>query len=1088
MKTKRLYSLFRAPAKLKFLLSLVPSLAACQIAHAAEYKLLHAFAGGAGDGREPTSESSLLPSGDTFYGMTTSGGKYTNGVIYQVNMNGSGIHVIRSFNGYAILNPNGSKQDGALPVGTPVLIGSTLYGMTQEGGSNRLGTVFQVNTDGNGFQVMHHFGGFAEADGFALYGSLIVVGTNLLGLTEDGGTNGLSTGTVFSIGADGSGYRVIHSFTPADGEGPQGSLVQSGSVLYGMTGSTIFQINPDGSGYQSLHTFMGGANDGLTARGSLVVSGPYLYGMTYSGGSNDLGAIFSFNTNTLQIQVLHSFSLSEAWGPYGDLALSGSTLYGESYTGVTNSFGGLLGSGAVFQINTSGSGYQLLHVFLFPINPTDGSLPFGTPLVLGSTLYGVTSLGCSTKYDGGGIFELLLNGGGGGPPPSAPTLSITGPAKNATVITSSIPVAGTTHGAVAVTNVVLTLNGAPLHVSTADKFVKWTAEAAGLQPGTNTIVAYAVNADGVSSAQDVVSFFYKVTAELTGDIIGRGTLTPDDIGKQLDIGQGYTMKALASPGFELSDWTLALGTNISTFTNSEISLQMQSDLVLTVTFVDIEAPTVTITTKAGSGSNAVVTIAGAAKDNVGVTAVWCQVGSSGWNLAATTDAFTNWTDVVVLNPGENTIQVYAEDAAGNRSTTNTVKLDNTSPDLAPETIAGTMLDLVTSGATTWLSFDAATFSQVASNGTDAAVGAYTYTLTAGNTALLALNFTAPPAMISSSVVNLDFASGTFSNSSSKSGFFTLHDASSTVPLSLSGLTLHGAGAGGYRFTNQYGDGTFTGSDTSGNYSGTYSFSPYSPNGGILLASLTNAADLGAADYLLLNFFAASNLYFLASINGDNVTSTNAGAFTAAGQTVTKGYTAPLSINGLVSAVTQISPNGFRISYDVSYGPANFGSFTTETSVFSLVGTYAYIRTGPKTAILQTLGSLPPDEALDTDSILTFTSKTSANFIGPFTHGTFTFLTPASHVPVSLAGRTISISGKHSSGAFAFDDGSFTGSGGLSAYSGTYTFAPYGPQEVLVVLTSGATDYLLLWFSSATTGSCRLDNGAGQVKSGPFTMK
>ena len=130
---------------------------------------------------------------------------------------------------------------------------------------------------------------------------------------------------------------------------------------------------------------------------------------------------------------MHSFALTEAWGPHGDLALSGSTLYGMTYGGVTNHGKiGSVGSGAVFQINTTGNDYQVLHTFEFPIVADDGSLPFGTPIVLGSELYGMTSLGGSSglplgSTDGGCIFSLTIV-------PSyatqAPTITTTGPLPN----------------------------------------------------------------------------------------------------------------------------------------------------------------------------------------------------------------------------------------------------------------------------------------------------------------------------------------------------------------------------------------------------------------------------------------------------------------------------------------------------------------------------------------------------------------------------------------------------------------------------------------------------------------------------------
>jgi uncharacterized repeat protein (TIGR03803 family) len=406
-----------------------------QNADAATYRLVHAFTGGKNDGRTPTFESSLTVSGPYLYGMTQDGGQSSNGVLFQIQTDGTGLKLVHTFNGWAVLNPAGSKEDGAYPVGTPVLSGSTLYGMTEEGGSGDglgygLGTVFSVNTDGSGFQVLHSFG--ALNDGYAPQGSLILSGSTLYGMTEAGGTNGISAGIIFSIGTNGSGYQILHSFI-SDGGAPKGSLILWGSTLYGMTAGEIFLINTDGSGYLPVHVFAGTPADGSQAYGSLTRSGAYLYGMTSTGGANNVGTVFQLNLIGSRFQILHSFALNEAWGPYGDLALSGSTLYGMTYGGVTNyDHIGSVGSGAVFQINTNGSGYQVMHTFEFPIISDDGSLPFGTPIVLGSELYGMTSLGGSTglplgSKDGGCIFALSLAGSSGSGGSGAPAITTASP-------------------------------------------------------------------------------------------------------------------------------------------------------------------------------------------------------------------------------------------------------------------------------------------------------------------------------------------------------------------------------------------------------------------------------------------------------------------------------------------------------------------------------------------------------------------------------------------------------------------------------------------------------------------------------------
>ncbi len=99
-------------------------------------------------------------------------------------------------------------------------------------------------------------------------------------------------------------FQLLHSFTGgSDGSNPEGSLIQSGSTLYGMTyegGSggygTIFSEPVAGGPETILHSFTGGNADGEYPDGSLIQSGSTLYGMTNGGGSGGKGTIFSITT------------------------------------------------------------------------------------------------------------------------------------------------------------------------------------------------------------------------------------------------------------------------------------------------------------------------------------------------------------------------------------------------------------------------------------------------------------------------------------------------------------------------------------------------------------------------------------------------------------------------------------------------------------------------------------------------------------------------------------------------------------------------------------------------------------------------
>lgn len=198
---------------------------------------------------------------------------------------------------------SGGATDGGQPLGTLTLSGGMLYGMANSGGSKGFGTIFQVATDGSSFTLLHNFTN-GTADDRAPSGSLILSGSTFYGVTSGGGNN--LWGVVFRMNLDGSGYTNLHSFAnvTSDGRSPFGSLLLAGSTLNGMTGfagsrgnGTIFKINIDGTGFNLLHSFAGPPCDGSSPQGDLTIAGSTLYGTTYSGGSSYNGTVFSLLLN-----------------------------------------------------------------------------------------------------------------------------------------------------------------------------------------------------------------------------------------------------------------------------------------------------------------------------------------------------------------------------------------------------------------------------------------------------------------------------------------------------------------------------------------------------------------------------------------------------------------------------------------------------------------------------------------------------------------------------------------------------------------------------------------------------------------------
>jgi uncharacterized repeat protein (TIGR03803 family) len=109
--------------------------------------------------------------------------------LFKMNLNGTGFTTLHSFV---------PSTDGQSPSGTLALIGSTLYGTAGSGGLNDGGTIFRMNVDGSDFNVLHAFAAYGVgSDGRGPQAGLTLSGSTLYGTTQVGGSNNM--GTVFSI-------------------------------------------------------------------------------------------------------------------------------------------------------------------------------------------------------------------------------------------------------------------------------------------------------------------------------------------------------------------------------------------------------------------------------------------------------------------------------------------------------------------------------------------------------------------------------------------------------------------------------------------------------------------------------------------------------------------------------------------------------------------------------------------------------------------------------------------------------------------------------------------------------------------------
>ncbi|MGD0260615.1 MAG: choice-of-anchor tandem repeat GloVer-containing protein [Verrucomicrobiota bacterium] len=413
MKTS-LKNLYIPPVLIAWLGLLLAGRAAAQT-----FTNLHNFTGP--DGENP--QAGLIISGNTLYGACDSGGGSRIGTVFAVNTNGTGftnLYNLTAPPGFSSSDssPSSTNSDGAYPDGTMTLSGNTLYGTAYFGGSAGAGTVFAVNTNGTGFTNLHSFAAgsgsfpqnYTNSDGACPEAGLVISGNTLYGTTEKGGSSGL--GAVFKVNSNGTGFTNLHSFTGGtNGAVPEG-LALSGSTLYGEAGGlysgddgTVFKVNTDGTSFTNLHSFAAGSWPS-----ALVLSGNTLYGTTYNGGSAGNGTVFAVNTNGTGFTNLYTFTAtsgplstnSDGANPMGPMILSGNILYGTTYNG------GSSGNGAVFALNTNGTGFTTLYAFTAEssgIN-SDGANPQAGLILSGDTLYGTAQYGGSSGY--GTVFSITL--------------------------------------------------------------------------------------------------------------------------------------------------------------------------------------------------------------------------------------------------------------------------------------------------------------------------------------------------------------------------------------------------------------------------------------------------------------------------------------------------------------------------------------------------------------------------------------------------------------------------------------------------------------------------------------------------------
>ncbi len=249
-----------------------------------------------------------------------------------------------------------------------------------------------------------------------------------------------------------------------------------------------------------------------------------------------------------------------------------------------------------------------------------------------------------------------------------PTFSITNLIAGQRLVNGVFIVKGTASDNWQMSNVVYRLNGgAWSNAVTVNSWTNWSADLV-LMPGTNTILAYAADSSGNTSATNTLNFQFVLTNQLQLFTIGLGTISPNYSNAWLEVGRNYSITSAPAAGFKFTNWTSSQGWESNA---APLSFMMASNLTLTANFFDTNKPTLSITNLivGQRWSNLVFTAKGTSTDNWQVASVQVQLNGGIWTNATGT---TNWSAPLTLTPGTNTLAAYATDTTGNNSQTNSV--------------------------------------------------------------------------------------------------------------------------------------------------------------------------------------------------------------------------------------------------------------------------------------------------------------------------------------------------------------------------------------------------------------------------------
>ena len=224
---------------------------------------------------------------DSFLYGVAGGGSFVSdsGSLFKIKIDGTQYQKLFEFK-----NP---KTQGIYPFGRLVRKGNVLYGATKQGGIHNYGVLYQIDINGSGFKVLHNFDSFLNQ----VYPNAtpILIDTWFYGSKGYNATN-ISAGVLYKVSINGNFFKIIGAsnsnlFSPnlvyknghIFGETSKGGFYNKGTLYKLRVKDEVFTFLNDFNGY-----------NGVEPIGELLLDDQFIYGTASKGGTKNLGTLFKF--------------------------------------------------------------------------------------------------------------------------------------------------------------------------------------------------------------------------------------------------------------------------------------------------------------------------------------------------------------------------------------------------------------------------------------------------------------------------------------------------------------------------------------------------------------------------------------------------------------------------------------------------------------------------------------------------------------------------------------------------------------------------------------------------------------------------